>query len=76
MGEHNMSDMVTIDVSTGSLTTRDYTQEEIEYRNYLESQIIIPEPIVDEATELRASALSKLMSLGLTEEEARVIAGV
>lgn len=71
-----MSDMVEININTGTSTTRSYTQEEIDYRAYLESQIVIPEPIVDEAAELRASALSKLMALGLTEQEARVIAGV
>lgn len=71
-----MSDMINIDINTGEVTYREYTQAEIEYRAFLESQIVLPEPIADNSAELRASALAKLMSLGLTEEEARVIAGV
>jgi hypothetical protein len=71
-----MSDMINIDINTGEVTSREYTQAEIEYRAFLESQIVLPEPIADNSAELRASALAKLMSLGLTEEEARVIAGV
>ena len=71
-----MSDMINIDINTGEVTSRQYTQAEIEYRAFLESQIVLPEPIADNSAELRASALAKLMSLGLTEEEARVIAGV
>ncbi len=34
-----MSDIVEIDVSTGEKVIRNYTQQEIEYRQYLESQI-------------------------------------
>ena len=34
-----MSDIVEIDVNTGEQITREYTQEEIEYREYLEAQI-------------------------------------
>lgn len=71
-----MSDMINIDINTGEVSSREYTQAEIEYRAFLESQIVLPEPIDDNSAELRASALAKLMSLGLTEEEARVIAGV
>jgi hypothetical protein len=71
-----MSDMINIDINTGEVSSREYTQAEIEYRAFLESQIVLPEPVADDSAELRASALAKLMSLGLTEEEARVIAGV
>lgn len=71
-----MSNTVEINVNTGEVITRPYTEQEIEYRAYLETQLVVPDPIVDPSEEIRASALSKLMALGLTEEEARVIAGV
>lgn len=34
-----MSDVVEIDVNTGEQITRNYTQEEIQYREYLEAQL-------------------------------------
>ena len=71
-----MSNTVEINVNTGEVISRPYTEQEIEYRTYLETQLVVPDPIVDPSEEIRASALSKLMALGLTEEEARVIAGV
>jgi hypothetical protein len=71
-----MSNTVEINVNTGEVISRPYTEQEIEYRAYLETQLVVPDPIVDPSEEIRASALSKLMALGLTEEEARVIAGV
>lgn len=71
-----MSDIIEIDVNTGEVTSRNYTKKEIDYKKYLEENLVLPEPIVDTYAEVRASALAKLMSLGLSEEEARVIAGV
>lgn len=71
-----MSNTVEINVNTGEVISRPYTEQEIEYRAYLETQLVVPDPIIDPSEEIRASALSKLMALGLTEEEARVIAGV
>ncbi len=71
-----MSDMIEIDVNTGDLVERVYTQEELDYRDYLESQITLPEQIVDPLAELRQSALNKFVRMGLTEEEARAIVGI
>jgi hypothetical protein len=71
-----MSDIIHINTNTGEITSREYTQSEKDYNRYLEENLVVPEPIVDNSVEIRASALAKLMSLGLTEEEARVIAGV
>jgi|LauGreSuBDMM15SN_2_FD.fasta_scaffold2349193_2 hypothetical protein len=34
-----MSDIVEVDVTTGEKTVRNYTTEEIEYREYLEAQL-------------------------------------
>jgi hypothetical protein len=34
-----MSDHIEIDINTGQIVTRNYTQEEIEYREYLEAQL-------------------------------------
>lgn len=71
-----MSDMIEINVNTGQVTEREYTQAEIDYKAYLESQVTLPEPIVDPNEELKESALSKLTALGLTEAEARAIVGL
>ena len=71
-----MSDIIEIDVTTGQITEREYTQAEIDYKAYLESQVTLPEPVVDPNEELKQSALSKLTTLGLTEEEARTIVGI
>lgn len=71
-----MSDIIEIDVTTGQITEREYTQAEIDYKAYLESQVTLPEPVVDPNEELKESALSKLTALGLTEAEARAIVGL
>ena len=71
-----MSDIIEVDVNTGQVTEREYTQTEIDYKAYLESQVTIPEPIVDPSEELRESALAKLTALGLTEAEAKAIVGL
>lgn len=71
-----MSDIIEINVNTGQVTEREYTQAEIDYKAYLESQVNLPEPIVDPNEELKESALSKLTALGLTEAEARAIVGL
>lgn len=39
-------------------------------------EIEVPDPPIDEQELLRQSALAKLTALGLTEDEARAIAGV
>jgi hypothetical protein len=71
-----MSDIVEINVGTGQVTEREYTEEEIAYKSYLENQLIIPEPIEIQIDPNIQSALNKLKALGLTEDEARAIAGI
>jgi hypothetical protein len=34
-----MSDHIEIDINTGEIVTRNYTDEEIQYREYLEAQL-------------------------------------
>jgi hypothetical protein len=71
-----MSDIIEINVNTGETVEREYTQEEIDYKAYLESQINLPEPTEPEIDPNIQSALNKLKVLGLTEDEARAIAGI
>jgi hypothetical protein len=71
-----MSDVVEINLSTGQVTEREYTEEEIAYKAYLENQLVIPEPTEVEIDPNIQSALNKLKALGLTEAEARAIAGI
>ena len=70
-----MSDVTEINVQTGQVTTRAYTQEELEAR----ANAVVPESVavVEESLEeynaVKESALSKLQALGLTEEEAKAL---
>ena len=77
-----MIDVTEINISTGEITQREYTQEEINKRTELESNP--PQKVIDlrsqdqfseneEVITLKQSAIDKLKSLGLTEEEARAI---
>jgi hypothetical protein len=75
MGEHIVSDVTEINVQTGQVTTRAYTQEELEAR----ANAVVPESVVtvedslENYAEVKQSALSKLQALGLTEEEAKAL---
>lgn len=71
-----MSDIIEINVNTGEVTEREYTEQEIVYKEHLESQVVIPEPTEAEIDPIRQSALNKLQSLGLTEDEAKAIVGL
>ena len=73
-----MSDVTEIDAETGEDVVRVYTAEEIEHRNSLEKpeEAVLQEEQAAAYLSIKESALSKLMSLGLTEEEARAIAGL
>jgi hypothetical protein len=71
-----MSDVIIIDVNTNEIIEREYTQEEIDYKAYLESQITLPETVEPEVDANIQSALNKLKALGLTEAEAKAIAGI
>ena len=58
-----------VDAITGEETWRDYTKEEIEIAKQWEAELQI---IMDERKKIelaKASARSKLLALGLTEEE-------
>ena len=71
-----MSDIIEINVNTGEVTEREYTEEEINYKAYLESQLVIPEPVELEIDPIKQSAITKLQSLGLTTDEAKAIVGL
>lgn len=69
-----MSDVTEINVETGEVVIRPYTEEEIQRRTSLQK----PEDPVVNQVDLpnRQSALLKLQALGLTEEEAKALAGL
>jgi hypothetical protein len=80
-----MTDITIINVATGQVVKREYTEEEKDLRSELESsppQEIISVRLQEESLQnseyvaLKQSAINKLMALGLTEEEARAIAGL
>jgi len=73
-----MSDVTEINAETGEVVVRNYTNEEIHYRNNIEKP---EDPIFDQTDLLdylsnRESALTKLQSLGLTTDEAKAIVGL
>ena len=80
-----MTDITIINVATGQVVEREYTEEEKDLRSELESsppQEIISVRLQEESLQnseyvaLKQSAINKLKALGLTEEEARAIAGL
>jgi hypothetical protein len=71
-----MSDVIEININTGEVTEREYTEQEITYKAYLESQVVVPEYSEPEIDQNKQSALDKLQSLGLTEDEAKAIVGL
>jgi hypothetical protein len=80
-----MTDITIINVATGQVVKREYTEEEKDLRSELESsppQEIISVRLQEESLQnseyvaLKQSAINKLKVLGLTEEEARAIAGL
>jgi hypothetical protein len=80
-----MTDITIINVATGQVVKREYTEEEKDLRSELESsppQEIISVRLQEESLQnseyvaLKQSAINKLKALGLTEEEARAIAGL
>lgn len=78
-----MIDITEINISTGEVVQREYTQEEKNIRDQKESEIS-EEALAKIAAaqedlayiELKESAISKLISLGLTEDEAKAISGI
>jgi hypothetical protein len=79
-----MTDITIIDVTTGEVTEREYTQLEKNLRAELENnptQEIIDiksqeQSLNQESIVLKQSALDKLKVLGLTEDEAKAIVGI
>lgn len=80
-----MIDITEINISTGEIIEREYTQEEIDERNQKQTEIpaeiakLISLPQSSEDLEyiaLKQSAIDKLKALGLTEEEAKALAGI
>lgn len=80
-----MTDITIIDIATGQVVEREYTEEEKELRRELESsppQEVVAIRLQEESLQnseyiaLKQSAIDKLKALGLTEEEARAIAGI
>lgn len=64
-----------INIQTGEITMRDFTEEEIAEakKNELEHKKLLEE--IQKKEELRRTAFNKLIALGLTAEEAAAIAG-
>ena len=57
---------VEIDASTGIITEREFSQDEIELHNQINLEM---QEVKDSQSAIRDSALAKLAALGLTEEE-------
>ena len=62
-----------IDLTTGEETFRDYTPEEIEIAKKEEAEAAAHAAEMKKKQNLRTAALSKLMDLGLTEEESATL---
>jgi hypothetical protein len=78
MGEHIMSDVTEINAETGEVVVRAYTAEEIQHRDAMQKpeELALQEEQIATYLSIKQSAIAKLTSLGLTEEEARAIAGL
>jgi hypothetical protein len=71
-----MSDVNEFNAETGQAVLRPYTEEELAQVEHDASIVATPETSPVEEDALKISALVKLQTLGLTEEEARAIAGL
>jgi len=80
-----MTDITIINVANGQVTERKYNKSEKDLRAELENNP--PQEVIDiksqdqsleneEFIALKQSAIDKLKALGLTEEEARALAGI
>ena len=80
-----MTDITIINVATGQVTEREYNQLEKDLRAELENNPT--QEVIDiksqeqylednQAIALKQSAIDKLKALGLTEEEAKALAGI
>lgn len=75
MGGIIMSEVNELNSETKEVVYREYTPEELLQRDTEINAIITPD-ITPLANPIRNSAINKLMSLGLTEDEAKAIAGI
>ena len=71
-----MSDVNEFNAETGQAVFRSYTEEELAQAQHDASIVAEPEVIPVAEDPVKLAALAKLTSLGLTEEEARAIAGL
>jgi hypothetical protein len=75
-----MSDIIEFNYETGQTTMRDYTEAEISVNEEISIQvdeILSQIPVADQSVvDNLQSAIDKLTSLGLTEAEAKAIAGI
>ena len=71
-----MSDVNEFNAETGQAVLRSYTEEELAQAQHDASIVAEPEVIPVTEDPVKLAALAKLTSLGLTEEEARAIAGL
>jgi hypothetical protein len=70
-----MNEVNELNVETKEVVYREYTAEELLQRNAEINAIIEQDSTSAPVDPIKSSALLKLMSLGLTESEARAIAG-
>jgi hypothetical protein len=71
-----MSDVNDFNAQTGEAILRPYTEEERTQAEHDSAIAVTPETVPIEEDALKISALAKLQSLGLTEDEAKAIAGI
>lgn len=76
VGYDIMSDVNEFNAETGQAILRSYTEEELAQVQHDASIVAEPEVIPVAEDPIKLAALAKLTSLGLTEEEARAIAGL
>jgi hypothetical protein len=76
VGYSIMSDVNEFNAETGQAVLRSYTEEELAQAQRDASIVAEPEVIPVTEDPVKLAALAKLTSLGLTEEEARAIAGL
>ena len=71
-----MADVNEFNAQTGQVVTRAYTAEELAQAQKDANISATPDTVSVSEDPVKISALAKLTSLGLTEEEARAIAGL
>jgi hypothetical protein len=76
VGSSIMSDVNEFNAQTGQVIQRAYTVEELAQAEKDSDISATPETTNVTEDPIKVSALAKLTSLGLTEEEARAIAGL